>query len=329
MTYQVGGQVQASDFNSFVSIVSGFNSVWGVGFGRVGYGQTDLIDVTTGLEVDAINWQSLWLKSDALMKLQGKGGVSSISWPYPNEGERIFWTRTAGSNPASPYIPLLISSLIANSALTPDNNVAASSINTTTKTQNWRNSLTFIITITNIDRYFWNFGGSFSFQFDHPTSWDFAGQNALQRPLYDLTRRIGTVTLTPIYLAGNSSPWSFKGIYRRPNPLYPSGVTPTINPLGYYQLPTSFTNLYIQNDNNTTPTVQVKIEGRSVDGPQTIYGDNGPTLEFKITMTAFNSVLYTGGTKVITYIAPPALSNIPSEMTPTFSTPVFGSCYVL
>ena len=61
MTYSVGGIIQATDYNGFVSTTSGanVNDVWGTGTGDKGWGQTALSTVSVGGIVTATNWASL------------------------------------------------------------------------------------------------------------------------------------------------------------------------------------------------------------------------------------------------------------------------------
>ena len=61
MTYSVGGIIQATDYNGFVSTTSGanVNDVWGTGTGDKGWGQTAISTVSVGNTVTATQWASL------------------------------------------------------------------------------------------------------------------------------------------------------------------------------------------------------------------------------------------------------------------------------
>ena len=61
MTYTVGGIIQATDYNGFVSTTSGanVNDVWGTGTGDKGWGQTAISTVSVGNTVTATQWASL------------------------------------------------------------------------------------------------------------------------------------------------------------------------------------------------------------------------------------------------------------------------------
>jgi len=61
MTYTVGGVIQATDYNGFVSTTSGanVNNVWGTGSSDSGWGQTPINTVSSGGIVTATQWASL------------------------------------------------------------------------------------------------------------------------------------------------------------------------------------------------------------------------------------------------------------------------------
>jgi hypothetical protein len=64
MTYSQGGKIDASDYNTFIgtdpsSTTDRVNTVWAIGSGSAGYGQTALSQVSTGSVVTATQWASL------------------------------------------------------------------------------------------------------------------------------------------------------------------------------------------------------------------------------------------------------------------------------
>lgn len=61
MTYSVGGLIEATDYNGFVSTTVGanVNATWGTGVTSAGYGQTALATVSVGGIVSATQWASL------------------------------------------------------------------------------------------------------------------------------------------------------------------------------------------------------------------------------------------------------------------------------
>lgn len=65
MSWYVGGLIQAEDFNNLVgpsntpSTGQKLNTLWGVGNGRYGYGQTPISNVTANATIEATSWDSL------------------------------------------------------------------------------------------------------------------------------------------------------------------------------------------------------------------------------------------------------------------------------
>lgn len=61
MTYSVGGLIQATDYNGFVSTTTGanVNATWSTGVASGGWGQTALSTVSAGGTVTATQWSSL------------------------------------------------------------------------------------------------------------------------------------------------------------------------------------------------------------------------------------------------------------------------------
>lgn len=73
MTYNVGGLIEATDYNGFVSTTSGanVNATWGTGTTSAGYGQTALATVAAGSTVTATAWASLVNTIAAMANHQG------------------------------------------------------------------------------------------------------------------------------------------------------------------------------------------------------------------------------------------------------------------
>ena len=73
MTYSVGGLIQATDYNGFVSTTVGanVNATWSTGTTSAGYGQTALATVSAGGTVTAAQWASLVNTIAAIANHQG------------------------------------------------------------------------------------------------------------------------------------------------------------------------------------------------------------------------------------------------------------------
>jgi hypothetical protein len=59
MAYEVGGLIEATDYNNLLNASNKFNTVWSTGTGDAGYGQTVITTKTAGDTVSATEWASL------------------------------------------------------------------------------------------------------------------------------------------------------------------------------------------------------------------------------------------------------------------------------
>jgi hypothetical protein len=73
MAYSVGGLIQATDYNGFVSTTAGanINATWGAGVTSAGYGQAALATVSAGGTVTAAQWASLVNTVSSMASHQG------------------------------------------------------------------------------------------------------------------------------------------------------------------------------------------------------------------------------------------------------------------
>jgi len=88
MTYSVGGLIQATDYNGFVSTTSGanVNNVWGTGSTTSGWGQTGLSTVSAGGLVTATQWASL---VNTISSMGSQTGTTITSRSAPTAGQTI------------------------------------------------------------------------------------------------------------------------------------------------------------------------------------------------------------------------------------------------
>jgi hypothetical protein len=88
MTYSVGGLIQATDYNGFVSTTSGanVNNVWGTGSTNSGWGQTALSTVSAGGTVTATQWASL---VNTISSMGSQTGTTITSRSAPTAGQTI------------------------------------------------------------------------------------------------------------------------------------------------------------------------------------------------------------------------------------------------
>jgi hypothetical protein len=88
MAYSIGGLIQATDYNGFVSTTAGanINATWGTGVTSAGYGQTDLATVSPGGTVTAAQWASL---VNTVSSMASHQGTSITARTAPTAGTLI------------------------------------------------------------------------------------------------------------------------------------------------------------------------------------------------------------------------------------------------
>lgn len=157
MTYSVGGLIQATDYNGFVSTTAGanVNATWSTGTSSAGYGQTALATVSAGGTVTATQWASL---------------VNTIASMANHQGTTI----TARSAPTAGSLISVLSAV--NTDITNCYNNRANAVASGTQYTSWTGTnsktaatgagawtITFTNTVTfasaNAARYFFNAGG--------------------------------------------------------------------------------------------------------------------------------------------------------------------------
>lgn len=157
MTYSVGGLIQATDYNGFVSTTAGanVNATWGTGTTSAGYGQSALATVSAAGSVTASQWASL---------------VNTISSMASHQGTAI----TARTAPTAGTLIAVLSAVNTDITNCYNNrgNAAASGTQYTSWTgtnsktaatsgATWTITITNTVTFTsaNAARYFFNAGG--------------------------------------------------------------------------------------------------------------------------------------------------------------------------
>jgi hypothetical protein len=166
MTYSVGGLIEASDYNLFnggssgVSVSGQLNSVWGIGNGTNGYGQTTGANVSVGNNVTASQWATLINNLNNARKHQAGGGYTNLTAPVT--GNRVDYISTLSSRLTDAYTNRL--------SFTGSGTTITGSNDTITwgqvlDNQEFNTSRTATITFGSSDqaRYFFNAGGALSF----------------------------------------------------------------------------------------------------------------------------------------------------------------------
>lgn len=184
MTYAQYGLIEASDYNNFnggsagANVSGQLNTVWGVGYGNAGYGQTTGANVVVGSTVQASNWATLINNLNSTRKHQSGGSYSNIGTPVT--GDTIAFINTLGSTLTSAYTNRL-------------NLFAYGTSSQTLKTMTLiappgsarSQGITFTISFAGIDqaRYFFNAGGAITLSY---YSFNNIGGTARGTSIYDL-----------------------------------------------------------------------------------------------------------------------------------------------
>jgi hypothetical protein len=179
MAYTVGGLIEASDYNGFVNNTAGanLNSVWAVGTGDRGWGQTTVPTVAVGDVVTATTWATL---VNTLATACNQTNTSFTSRTAPVTGNLITILPAVNTDLTN------LTNNRGNAAVSgTEYGVFSGSVSKTTPTgaggASW--TITFTHTIqfadANSARYFWNAGGLVRIQYgkssnttDHDADWN-------------------------------------------------------------------------------------------------------------------------------------------------------------
>lgn len=158
MTYNVGGLIEATDYNGFVStnVGANVNATWGTGTTSAGYGQTALSTVAAGSTVTATAWASLVNTVAAMANHQG---TTITSRSAPVTGNTITVLNAVNTDVTNCY------NNRGNAVAQGSQFTGWSGTNSkTTATSGATWTITFVNTVTfasaDAARYFFNAGGS-------------------------------------------------------------------------------------------------------------------------------------------------------------------------
>ena len=258
MTYSSGGLIQAADYNTFATGTAGgtpdpnvanINTLWGVGVGDKGWGQTELTAVSAGATVTATQWASMF---SAFTSGAAQTNTTVTAITNPVVGNTIDVKTNFSSNLSTIFTN-------RNNAAAVGSTISASG--DLVRSTSWATSLTATHTVTfasaNAMRYFFNAGGRITWAAtrtggsatDINTSW-----SNLLTACGTLNWTTGTTTQT---IAGSS--------YTGTTKVGGSG-TPTVlqTGIGFYDLTASnqelfkqFSTAYLYDGNNVDVDVRL------------------------------------------------------------------------
>lgn len=239
MTYSVGGLIEATDYNGFVSTTAGanVNDIWGTGATDKGYGQTALATVAAAGTITATQWADL---VNTISSMASHQGTSITARTAPVTGDTITILSALNTD---------LTNLTTNrgnaagtgSQYTSWTGTSSKTTATGSGTTPW--TITFTHTITwasaNAARYFFNAGGRIKWE----TSKTSTGTEA-----DDEWNDLANTLVGDIFITGGTGTQTISGTAYTGTTKSGGTGTPTIlaTTTGWYDLTTSDTNIYRQ-----------------------------------------------------------------------------------
>lgn len=297
MAYSSGGLIEAVDYNGFVgtspsSTANTINTVWAVGNGQYGMGQTAIPQVASTNTVTATQWSSLINSLNSIRTHQtGSGsGIAAVT-----AGATINYLSTLSTAIAAGYTSAGTAAFASQGTTTTGatfspNFTSANDIAAFTFTA------TRTVTFASADqaRYFFNCGGQLNFVISSSTN-----GNATNRSADLVTLASTNFVSLPAFRALNNGGRSGTG----------GTVNTAATGVGYYGLTTTDQVLSKITSTTTAYTsdyIQLAVKSNGTQGTN---GDKGTVITFTLT-------LYSGAQTA--YAAPPA--NPPATGTTTNNT---------
>lgn len=158
MSYSQGNLIEATDYNNLINGSNQLNTVWGVGNGAAGYGQTAIPEVSVGNTVTATQWATLINRlNSALTHQSGSGsGIAAVT-----AGQTVSWLSTLQTNINTAYTNRA-NFATQGSTLTGTND-ATNPTAADTSALNYFRDVNVVFSSANAARYFFNAGGQINF----------------------------------------------------------------------------------------------------------------------------------------------------------------------
>lgn len=275
MTYAQYGLIQASDYNTFTgpsstvaTSANQLNTVYGVGNGNSGYGQTVVPTVTLGQTVSHINWSNL---INVYTSIGNHQSTAITAVTIPSQGSVIQALAAISTNLTSIYTNRLNAS-----------GQAGTYSNTVTNATAWSSAITFTHTVTfnsaDAARYFFNAGGQLALNFSHPAG------TAINNLWNSLASACGTIVIS----SPNSGSATIAGtVYNGITKIGGSGSPAVLSAnTGYYGLTTTTVEIFKQLSSGSTPAGYsnsfISVTAKS-NGTQGSNGDKGTVITITVT----------------------------------------------
>jgi len=265
MTYAQGGLIEAVDYNTFAQggatpndNVANINTIWGVGTGDKGWGQTTTVStVSAAATVTATQWATLFTRFTSSAS-QTNTTVTAVT--NPTVGQTIDFKTNFSTNLSSVFTNR--NNAVGVGTTTTANGVA-------TRSTAWATSLTATHTITfasaNAMRYFFNGGGRITWQgarsggsvSDKNTSWT------------DLLTACGTVNWTTGTSTQTIAGTSYTGTTKTGG----SGSPTILTGVGFYDFLTTDQEVFKQFSSTylyTVNFVSINVKVNALPGSGTV-----------------------------------------------------------
>ena len=303
MAYSQGGLIEATDYNN---IAANVNTIWGVGAGSNGYGQsTTISNVSAAGTVSNTEWQTMITRLDSIRQHQA---LSNSGVTKPVAGDTITYTAAivtlTNSTNGTIFTNKLAAATVGTALPTGIGNPQIS--NATSWITSAVKEATVTFSNTNTVRYFFNAGGRVTFYLT------MTGGTTTKTTDWAsfLTNQVGTITLGNNFCSRSGT----------------GGDNLTQNTsIGYHQLTTTYQTLFAIGSTSATADYgnnSILIEAR-VNGA--LYGASSNIVSIRCTLTdaagdTFNDTI-NGTLGLFIGYTPPETTNLSNVWgTPTGAT---------
>lgn len=306
MAYSTGSVILDDDYNIFATgnaagtgdnNVANVNTVWGVGNGDKGYGQTTLpvlSAVTAGQTVTATQWSTMLARISSAATHQSSS-ITPITSPV-------------AGNTISAYAALStnITTIYNNRLNCVSSGTSITSGGSVDRTTSWTSSVTFTQTITfasgDAARYYFNAGGRITLSYSR-TGGSSTSQNTA---ITDLCTAVGTITIT----GGSGTATIAGGSFTGTNKTGGSGSPTIASTTGYYDLTTANVQVFTQSSSS-----YYGYEGNSVTINVKSNGTQGSNADTGSVITVYTTIVKSGGLTTVDGTLNSTMTLIPSEST--------------
>ena len=306
MAYSTGSVILDDDYNIFATgnaagtgdnNVANVNTVWGVGNGDKGYGQTTLpvlSAVTAGQTVTATQWSTMLSRISSAATHQSSS-ITPITAPVA--GDTISAYAALSTN---------ITTIYNNRLNCVSSGTSITSGGAVSRTTSWTSSVLFTQTITfasgDAARYFFNAGGRVTLSYSR-TGGSSTSQNTA---ITDLCTAVGTITIT----GGSGTATIAGGSFTGTNKTGGSGSPTIASTTGYYDLTTANVQVFTQSSSS-----YYGYEGNSVTINVKSNGTQGSNADTGSVITVYTNIVKSGGLTTVDGTLTSTMTLIPSEST--------------